>query len=675
MVYLQRLVLSAAVSSAVILSGCGGSSSGASDGDDGGSGVGTETTTISGTAEAPAGAVASLEPVSALEIAMNFLVSPAAAAITGLQPLEGATVELIRVNNAGEQQGELLASAITSITGDYNLEIPAGTSLAGDLVVRIQGSNAELRAQAVDQDVDINPISEYVLQKFIQKGTELSSLTTTSVVELTGKAEEFDIAATSDLSTMIEALETEMGDFIDGQVTQITSDSADVTEIAGDWRSVALEFGLGDSDGDGFGSIFVDSFGDNFTFADGGEGVVNITLDELGEGEATLNGSDGGNAFLDYFTEISAGETENATASYLDGGIMIIETPFEEEIDGDVGFRYPPSTLQFQKVAGKNVMFLVASDPLVRYRVIDTNGDGEPDAIDPGQKEGDEILYSVETFVKKPTNADNAGLAGDFGRIYLGTYLENNVYEVENERNVISFKSDGTLDIGSEDFLSVARYFDGSTMQTEFREEVAAGDTGVPFSLQADGRINNVGGDPANIQVNDTLDLVMAGEFEGAQSSFASLSKTIMVRLPQEGAPDLSARNYRVQFLAMDIFETVGVEIRRSRFDSTMSFADNTSATIDLAVQAAGKFTEGLADEIEVTTDNLNDSAVDVTVNADGSATLVIGSVETGGPTTAEGFFNQDGSIGVFRTRYDEDGDGTEFETSELGLMILAELP
>lgn len=673
MVHFQQLALAAVVSSALALTGCGGSSSSGSTsgGDDGGS---TETTTLSGTAEAPAGSVASLEPVSPLEIAMNFLVSPAAAAITGLQPVEGATVELIRVDDAGVQQGDVLATAVTSITGDYNLEIPAGTSLAGDLVVRIQGANTELRAQAVEQDVDINPISEYVLQKFIEKGTELSSLTTTSVVGLTGKAEQFDIAATSDLSSMIAALETEMGDFIDGQVTQITTASADVTEIAGDWRSTALEFGLGDSEGQGFGSVSAESFTDNFTFADGGSGVVDITLSEIGFGTAHLSGQDG-NASLFYGIELASGETETATASYLNGGIMSLEAPFEESIEGDVGFREPPRTLQFQKAAGNNVMFLVANDPQVRYRTVDTNEDGEPDAIDPDQKDGDEVQYSIETFVRKPTDATPAGLAGTFGRVYMGTYFENNVYEVENELNVITFNSDSTLDVGDEQFLSLGRFYDGTTMQTRFIEETAPGETGLPFTLQSDGSIDTVGGEPANVFVNDALNLVLAGEFEGEDLSFAALSKTIMVRLPQSGAPDLSSRNYRVQFLALDMFDDVGLEIRRSRFDSTLSFDDTGSASIDLGVQAAGKFTEGLADEIEVTTERFDSTAVDVTVNADGSATIVIGSVETGGPTTAEGFFNADGSIGVFRTRYDEDGDGTAFEPSELGMMILAELP
>lgn len=166
----------------------------------------------------------------------------------------------------------------------------------------------------------------------------------------------------------------------------------------------------------------------------------------------------------------------------------------------------------------------------------------------------------------------------------------------------------------------MSRVYNGATgeMETTFTANTAAPEAGIPFNLLADGRIDSVGGEPANIQVDDALNLVVAGEFEGTNGGFASLSKTIMVRLPQGG---------------------------------------------------------GLADEIEVSSERLDTLPIDVTVNADGSATIIIGSVETGGPTTAEGFFNEDGSIGVFRTRYDEDGDGTGAQPSELGLMILAELP
>jgi uncharacterized protein YdeI (BOF family) len=295
---MKHWMLALAASSALVLTGCGGSSGSSSstpddETGDGGNDGGTEVTTIEGTAKAPAGSVAQLQPQSTLQIALNFLAPPAAAAITGLQPVEGADVELVRVDNNGDQIGDVLATAKTSITGVYTLEIPEGVSLAGNLVVRIQGSNAEMRSQVVEQDVDINPLSEYVLQRFIENGTELDTLNTDTVLTLRGKAEEFDIAATADLSSMLEKLDQEIGEFVDGQVDRITSDTADVTEIAGDWRGSALKFFLGDDDGDRSSGFFAaEAYGDNFTFSDQGNGVVTLTVDARAEAEAQIRGQD-----------------------------------------------------------------------------------------------------------------------------------------------------------------------------------------------------------------------------------------------------------------------------------------------------------------------------------------------------------------------------------------------
>ena len=117
------------------LAACGGDSSSSSSGspDDG------QAMTIEGTASAPSGMVASLREPEVLRVVLNFLIEPAAAAITGLQPVNGATVELIRVDNDGNPVGEVLATTTTSTTGDYTLTLPQGVNLAGNLVVRISG--------------------------------------------------------------------------------------------------------------------------------------------------------------------------------------------------------------------------------------------------------------------------------------------------------------------------------------------------------------------------------------------------------------------------------------------------------------------------------------------------------------------------------------------------------
>lgn len=669
MVLMKNWMLALAASSALVLTGCGGSSgsssSNTSDESDGGGG---ETTSITGTAEAPAGTVAQLEPRSPLQIALNFLAPPAAAAITGLEPVEGADVELIRVDNDGNPTGDVLATARTSITGDYTLDIPEGVSLAGNLVVRIQGANTEMRSQAVEQDVDINPLSEYVLQRFIAKGTALDTLETDNVLTLRGKAEEFDIAATADLSTMLERLDQEIGEFVDGQVDRISSDTADVTEIAGDWRSNAIEFGIGDDNGArAYGFFDAEVFGDNFTFSDQGNGVVTITEDSRASAEAQIGGQDG-STWLNYWEDLpETGDDDSFNADYLATGELYLEFPFEEEISGDgqYGFRYPPGVLRMQKAPNTAAFFFVASDPVVRYLTDDSG------AVDPEQKDGNEILYSLETFVRQPESATVADMTGNFGRVYLGTYFEGNVYEVENEHNVITFNgaSDSTIDIGTEQFMSLSRSFSNTT----FSSDSSGAEAGVPFTIQSDGSIDSIGGETANAFVNEDFDIVLAGEFDGEDGNYAEISNTLMVQLPTDGAPDLAGRSYRVKFLAVEMYNTYGLTLNRSRFNSTLSFNSAGEPDLDLNIERAEKH-EGLTDLIERGTDTWQTSDLTVDVSSSGATTIAINDDGGAGVTLAEGYMNHDGSIGVFRTSYDEDGDGAD-DPSELGLMVLVELP
>ena len=61
--------------------------------------------------------------------------------MTGLEPVGGAKVELIRLDSEGNQDGPVLASTVTSSTGHYTLALPTGVDLAGNLVVRITGDD------------------------------------------------------------------------------------------------------------------------------------------------------------------------------------------------------------------------------------------------------------------------------------------------------------------------------------------------------------------------------------------------------------------------------------------------------------------------------------------------------------------------------------------------------
>lgn len=290
---IKHVTLAGAVSASLLIAGCGGSSGGSSDSASGStSGTGSSGTEISGTVTAPAGTVAYLENPGILHLAMDFLVPSAAAAITGLEPVEGAVVELIRVDNDGNPIGDALATATTSITGDYSLTLPTGVSLAGDLVVRITGqNNSQLRAQVVEEEVDISPVSEFVLQKFIQQGATLSTLAPGEVVQLSGRVEEFDLTLddSANLEGAFAALEEAVGDFLENEVAVVANGDGDAADIAGTYQGVALSFELHDDDNSSWGDYLSVLTLADFTFTASGN-EVSIVLGTEESGRAGVTG-------------------------------------------------------------------------------------------------------------------------------------------------------------------------------------------------------------------------------------------------------------------------------------------------------------------------------------------------------------------------------------------------
>ncbi|MEE3009734.1 MAG: hypothetical protein VX377_04275, partial [Pseudomonadota bacterium] len=409
------LFLIACVASVTILAGCGGSSSSSSDDAGGG---GATSRTIRGTATAPAGAVAFHEAPSLFELALNVLIPPAHAAITGLDPVGGATVELLRVDNAGNPVGEVLAETVTSITGDYRLTLPDGVNLAGNLIVRITGTGTEMRAQVVDQAVNINPVSEFVLRKFIEEGTDLDQLVATDVVTLSGKVDTFDLTAGNDLSDMLAKLDQEVGEFVEQQVAVIKEQPGDVDSVTGDYRSAAFSLGLHDSDNNNFGTFANDMWRSQFNFANGGGDTVAITLE--GEESAYSNFSGMSVATGSIYSEPDIDtESENLSGTLTDSGILSIEGAFEEEINGDNAFRYPSVIYNLQQVKNKGLFFLLSQEAAVRYGTTDTNGDEEPDALDPNDRRGDEVFRALEVFARSPSGMSDSDLSGAFGRVFL----------------------------------------------------------------------------------------------------------------------------------------------------------------------------------------------------------------------------------------------------------------
>lgn len=400
-------------------------------------------TTISGTVEAPGGIIAQFETNKPVLIAaIDFIIPAAKAAITGLQAVGGATVELIRIDDDGVQVGDVLASTVTSITGNYSLALPTGVSLAGNLIVRISGSTESMSAMVVDQAVNINPVSQFVLDKFVDDpDLILADLPVNEVIALNGKVDEFDLTATADLSSMLEQLEAEVGQFIDNEVAIIDATPDDGTAsaaVAGKWNVIEFDLGMHDSDGNQFGTFEMDVFAEDLTITDNGNGALTLTDGTLFI-DAFVNYSVDGGGNTSIFHEISiVNEVEDTPATInADGGISI-SIPFEEELEtvdiggandmeGDgpnFGWRYAPVTLLLNPVANDNTYVLNNIEAGVRYETTDTNGDGINDAIDPNARSGDEVSMQLLLVLKQGSNMTSSSIDGDFGWVALNFNLD-----------------------------------------------------------------------------------------------------------------------------------------------------------------------------------------------------------------------------------------------------------
>lgn len=175
----------------LLLSACGGGGSGGNDNPP------PTGTTISGTALAPSGAIAQLAVNKPMMLAaLDFLIPPSQAAVTGLTPVANATVELVRIDDNGDQVGAVLAATTTDTSGAYTLELPASVNASADLVVQINNSSGVpvLRAMVTGDTVNIDPVSQFILSSLINEpGLVLAGIDIATIETLVQQIEAIDI--------------------------------------------------------------------------------------------------------------------------------------------------------------------------------------------------------------------------------------------------------------------------------------------------------------------------------------------------------------------------------------------------------------------------------------------------------------------------------------------------
>ena len=525
--------------------------------------------------------------------------------------------------------------------------------------------------------MDINPISEFVLRKFIETGADLDQLEVTDVVKLSGRAEQFDLTAGADLDAMFAVLESEIGSFLESEIEIATSGDAATSGLTGDYALMGFEWMLHDSDGvsGGTNTLAHDIWQDSLSFQGSASSTLNITYSggETAYSNLMVNGSS-----RDIYYEVESDqENESFTGSYTDKGVLAVVSPFEEDLETEWGFgwRWPEMTYTFQQVPGKAIFIGMTHEAGVRYELTDTNGDGLDDAVDPNAKAGDEVGRILDIIYRKPTALTGADMQGTFGRVYLCSGVTENLIQLQTGINTVSIDSSFNADLAAATGHIVTRDLANGTSGYSANSEAA--ESGVALSIAANGAVSEGGGvtgyvnDDASLAVlitsdgrNETGTATDTCFSSGQTAPFASFEHTTLLRLPTS-MPDISGKKYRLMLMSL---LPSGPELTASKFNTYLTMSSNSAAVLSGSFSSLS-MGSGFSGNITVDSATLNDEALTVTIASNGKAVFELDE-GNGEKVVLEGFFNQDASLGSFIMGYQENGG----DFSEIGLVMLIDV-
>ena len=157
--------------------------------------------TLSGTVAAPGGVIAFNGPSWTERLAAWVIGSSAHAALVGTLPVgAGVTVNLIEIDAAGNQVGNVIASGVTNASGGFTIHAPANFFPGAQYVARAVGTTGNMDAIVTDTagsivvDSSTEATKQLVLASVVNNGATLASVPTTAVNELQGQVETISYA-------------------------------------------------------------------------------------------------------------------------------------------------------------------------------------------------------------------------------------------------------------------------------------------------------------------------------------------------------------------------------------------------------------------------------------------------------------------------------------------------
>jgi len=305
----------------------------------------------------------------------------------------------------------VLATATISSTGRYNLNLPEGLDLSANLVLRVRNGDAQLRAVATHEVVDVDPVSEFITERLILSDIDLSSLALNEVVRLRGQVDGFDIAAGSDLASAFAALATAAGPAVDYEITEIAAAVPGVLPSARDYFLVKLGVQLGLLDESPEVWVLSDD-GLDVTLTPADSGKVDVSF---GATNFTGIASFGSGAGAMLWVENEFEGPGEISARYSTNGTVSIDTPFEEDIydddDGnpELGIRTAPQTVRLVTGETGGVAYVGLSGESEFLYGVTPQGLLDEDTSR-GYRDGLDLALMVERASGTPALGDNYGL-------------------------------------------------------------------------------------------------------------------------------------------------------------------------------------------------------------------------------------------------------------------------
>ena len=614
---------------------------------------------ITGIVTAPSGAVVFYQEPAWWD---HLLPSSAYAAITGLNPVGNGSISLIRVDDAGMQVGDILATTLTSSRGHYELSLPNGVSFASNLVLRISGQHGQhMRALVVSNQVDLNPISDYVFQKLIDHGEPLNSFSIANVIALLSQVNASSFAATGDMVSMLALIEQSVGNLVEQSLSDIVSGVPTATH-----REMYFGIGLQDQTNNTSFGYYSEIWQQNVDLLKPLSGNRQWTFSH-GKGYWGLIAGRDSSDLDEYYMPVGYEANSDRTVKYetaLSSGSFSVDWTTDIEKRSNLAWQTAPRTAEYYKVPDKNIYFSSDEKATDSYEM-------NNNVIDSGSRVGYGLSYGLRSLAKMPTDMTFSDLNGRYGLVEISSdFFSDGIIEIESVRQIITFDGSNVTGWGAEtQGANNTRYGNSENDESDVYGHYPSR---FNFDVSANGDIAITGfsalfgGPKMTGFVSDDYSFLALSEYRGF-SHITSLSKMGLAVKLADTTPRLASRSYRLLFLQNE-FDGTKIKLARNDLNTTISWVDLDNATINYGTKEMRVSGLGPYDKINSSTPPEN-SVVRETVISD-THEVTIKAVVDGDEYKLVGYFNDTGSLGVFTSEISND---TFKGSDEIGIAILVE--